>query len=112
MLVCALITDYERAVLDALREYPFLRRHLSILLSDFDIPITAEEMETRKGFLMQEAEFKNLTLRAAQRDIAAAEKENGEALRMYKARGYKEPCGYGKGRIKVTMRTVEGGREE
>ena len=110
-MITVLITDYERAVLDALREYPFLRGHLSIPLSDFDIPITAEDMETRKGFLMKEAEFKNLTPEAAQRDIAAAEKENGEALRMYKARGYKEPCIYGKGRVKVLMRTIEGGKE-
>ena len=113
MLVGAIITDYERAVLDALRESEFLRKSLAINISDVGgVPKTAEALESTKEYLLQEAEFHNVAPEAARRDIQKAERENADLMRLYKARGYKEPCAYGKGRVKVIMRAIEGGRKE
>lgn len=91
-MIAAIITDYERAVLDELRMKESVQRAVDGLA---EIPETPE---------IKQYWLRKLT------DAESREQHelSQEKLRLYyKARGYKPPYEYGKGRVKVMARIAD-----
>lgn len=113
-MIAAVITDYERAVLDALRA----NSHLRAILAGIDgLPETAEAREhTLKIYTDIEWRRKNgrgvLPEEEIRRELAQHERYEEEFRLYYKSRGYKPPYEYGKGRVQVLMQIQEDGDRE
>ena len=107
-MIAALITDYERAILDFIRtdeNTRFVVQSLAVL------PSTAEHEEPIQKLYRDEVRFKKITREAADRELER-HREWQESFKLsYKAKGYKPPYEYGKGRVKVLFECIEGGKK-
>ena len=111
-MVTVIITDYERAVLDVLRENPALRVAVNAMAN---LPATAEADARAANVLNNKWRAENGLEIAPQAELSAEiaqRKRWQEQFRLnYKAGGYKPPYEYGKGRVKVVLREIKGGNE-
>lgn len=112
-MIAAIITDYERAVLDALREDKRLRAVLEPLTS---LPETAEgrarTLEVYDNERRRRTGLDIIPEKTAARELANHETWQKEYRQYYKAKGYTPPYEYGTGRVKVLMRLAEDGEQE
>jgi len=111
-MIAALITDYERALLDTLRTDARMR---SIVDGLAMLPATAEAEAHTREIYNNEWRRKHGKDRIPEAE-AAAELAHHERIQedfrfSYKARGYKPPYTYGKGRVKVLFERIEGGTQ-
>lgn len=104
-MILALITDYERAVLDRLREDKRLRRLIEGISM---LPATPEDEEHTQEIYRKAIREKELTQAEAAAELEHHERIQEEFRLSYKANGYKTPYLYGKGRVKIMMSTIAG----
>ena len=107
-MIAALITDYERAILDELRQDERLR---SLVDGMTLLPATAEAEEHTRTLYSDEVRFQKISMEQAAEELAHHDRIQEELRISYKARGYKPPFAYGKGKVKVLYQTIEGGAQ-
>ena len=109
-MIAALITDYERAVLDKLRADARLRLVVEGISM---LPATAEQEAHTREIYNNEWRRKQgkdlISEEQAAAELAHHERCQEDFRLSYKARGYKPPYEYGTGRVKVIFQSIEGG---
>lgn len=112
-MIAAVITDYERAVLDALRHDKRLRAAIEGVSG---LPETQEAaahtQEVYNNKWRKEHGWGHISKEEAVRELAQHEAWQEQFRLYYKSRGYKPPYEYGKGRVQVLMQIQEDGDRE
>ena len=110
-MIVALITDYERALIDAIRENETVRTVAAGAAAVASLPDTAEREESVRKLYKDGAARGEWTKEYSERELARVTEIEKKHIQLYKSKGYVPPYEYGKGQVKVLYRVIEGGKK-